>query len=269
MRRAIGVFVALGVIALVAAPAASAKEYYRGCLVGTHDNYVLRSDDGQLYRLHSHSEDDFKAHLGDIVEIKGRLSDHDREREAQEQTPAENAAGVEIPRHGLNVSHIKTVSHGCAEVKNGIAVIVPVPVPATSQTSQTTTTTVPGTAAAQTTTTTTTSGSALPQSAVVITENDANNPALQHFVGCLVGTDDFFVLRATDGQLYRLRSIGNLREHVGETVDVAGRIDNTRREIDAQRQAELAQQIGVAIPQMGINVANVRTVAKGCSTEPR
>jgi hypothetical protein len=263
MRNPIGVFLAVAVIALLAAPVASAKEYYRGCLVGTHDNYMLRTDDGQLFRLHSHSEDDFKAHLGEVVEIRGQLSDHEREREAQEQTPAASAAGVEMPRHGLNVSHIDTLSHGCAEVKNGVAVIVPVPVPSTPQ--QTTTTTVPS--GSQTITTTTTGG-ALPQSAgiPVVADNDSS---LQHFGGCLVGTDDFYVLRATDGVLYRLRTMGSLRDHVGETVDVSGRIDNSRREIDAQRQAELAQQIGVQIPQMGINVANVRTISKGCATEPR
>jgi hypothetical protein len=222
---------------------------------------MLRTDDGQLYRLHSHSEDDFKAHLGDVVEIKGEISDHDRERTAQAQTPAANAAGVEVPRHGLNVSNVKTVSHGCAEVKSGVAVIVPVPVPA----QQTTTTTVPS--GTQTITTTTT-GSALPQSsAPIVVENDSS--AMQHFAGCLVGTDDFYVLRATDGVLYRLRTMSSLREHVGETVDVTGRIDNSRREIDAQRQAQLAQQVGVAIPQIGVNVANVRTVSKGCATEPR
>src|ERR1051325_9601235 len=114
MRNRIAVFLAIVVFALLAAPSASAKEYYRGCLVGTHDNYMLRTDDGQLFRLHSHSEDDFKAHLGDVVEIKGNLSDHERERQAQEQTPAANAAGVEMPRHGLNVNHIDTLSHGCA-----------------------------------------------------------------------------------------------------------------------------------------------------------
>jgi hypothetical protein len=264
MRNRIAVLLAVAVIALLATPAASAKEYYRGCLVGTHDNYMLRTDDGQLFRLHSHSEGDFKAHLGDVVEIKGQLSDHEREREAQEQTPAANAAGVEMPRHGLNVSHIATLSHGCAEVKNGVAVIVPVPVPATAQ--QTTTTTVPS--GSQTITTTTTGG-ALPQSegAPIVAESESS--ASQHFAGCLVGTEDFYVLRATDGVLYRLRSIGSLRDHVGETVDVSGRIDNSRREIDAQRQADLAQQVGVQIPQMGINVANVRTISKGCATEPR
>ena len=70
MRNRIGLLLAVAVTALLAAPSASAKEYYRGCLVGTHDNYMLRTDDGQLYRLHSHSEDDFKAHLGPVVPLK-------------------------------------------------------------------------------------------------------------------------------------------------------------------------------------------------------
>ena len=266
MRKAIGIFLATAVIALVAAPKARAgDEYYKGCLVGTHDNYVLRTDDGQLYRLHDKGDEDFREHLGDIVSIKGEVSDHGRERQAQEQTPNQNAAGVEIPRHALHVKSIKTISHGCAEVKNGEAIIVPVPVPVTTQQS---TTTVAGGAQTTTTTTTTGGGAALPQSPVVI-DRDKDGDSMQHFVGCLVGTDDFFVLRATDGGLYRLRSMSSLREHVGETVDVAGRIDNSRREIDAQRQAELAQQIGVNIPQVGVNVANIRTISKGCSTEPK
>ena len=246
MRNAIGVLIATAAVALFSVPGAQAKEYYRGCLVGTHDNYVLRTDDGQLFRLHSHSEDDFKNHLGDVVEIKGTVSDHERERQAQEQTPNERAADVEIPRHGLNVSHIKMISHGCAEVKNGVAVVL-VPVPANS----------------------------LPQAGAIDRDRDRDHdrdndsPALQHFTGCLVGTDDFFVLKATDGTLYRLRSTDNLRDHVGETIDVAGRIDNTRREVEAQHQADLAQQLGVQIPQMAVNVSGVRTLAKGCATEPR
>ena len=150
-------------------------------------------------------------------------------------------------------------NNGCKPVAPPVAKVETPAVP-------TTTTTVPS--SSQTITTTTT-GSALPQSSggPIVVDNDS--PALQHFAGCLVGTEDFYVLRGTDGVLYRLRSIGSLRDHVGETVDVAGRIDNSRREIDAQRQADLAQQVGVQLPQIGINVANVRTVSKGCATEPR
>lgn len=262
MRNAIGIFLATAVIVLVATPQARAgDEYYKGCLVGTHDNYVLRTDDGHLFRLHDKGDGDFREHLGDMVEIKGQVSDHKREREAQEQSPAQNAAGIEMPRHALHVKEIKTISHGCAEVKNGEAIIVPVPVPATSQ--QTTTTIAGG---SQTTTTTTTGGAPLPQSAVVINKD---SDAMQHFAGCMIGTEDFFVLRGSDGVLYRLRSMASLREHVGETVDVGGRIDNSSREIDAQRQAELAQQVGVAIPQVAVNVANIRTISKGCATEPK
>ena len=97
MRNPIASFLAVAVIALLAAPTASAKEYYRGCLVGTHDNYMLRADDGQLYRLHSHSQDDFRAHLGDVVEIKGQLSDHERERDAQDRLT--RVRGSEERRH--------------------------------------------------------------------------------------------------------------------------------------------------------------------------
>ena len=260
MRKHMCVLIAAAAMALIAAPAARADEHFRGCLVGTHDNYVLRTESGELYRLHSHSQDDMKSHLGMTVDIKGHISDHERERESRQQAAAQDSARVEIPKHGINVSEIKGLSPGCAEVKNGVAVFVPVPVPVAP--SQTTTTTTPS----QTTTTTTTTGTALPQGAIVL---DNDSTATQHMVGCLVGTEDFYVLKGDDGTLYRLRSDADLREHVGETVAVSGRIDNTKREIEAQHQAELANRMGVQIPQVGINVASLKTIAKGCSAAPR
>jgi hypothetical protein len=259
MRRLMQVFLAVAVLALFATPAARADQYFRGCLVGTHDNYMLRTDDGQLYRLHSHDEDDFRSHLGEMVEIKGNLSDHKREREAQVDTPAAAQAGVEIPKHGINVSKVKGLSTGCADVVNGVATYRVKPgavVVAPGSTKSGTVVVAPGS------TVVTPGATSLPQSTVV-TENGQSE---QHFVGCLVGTEDFFVLKADDGTLYRLRNHDDLKQHVGETVDVTGRIDNSKREIDAQKQAELAQKVGVQIPDVGVNVSNLKTLAKGCST---
>src|SRR5438270_3511306 len=68
---------------LAAAPPAHADDHYKGCLFGTHDNYLLRTDTGDLYRLRDHSEDDIRAHLGEIVDVRGHIKDGEREREAR------------------------------------------------------------------------------------------------------------------------------------------------------------------------------------------
>src|SRR5437764_11130746 len=170
----------LGMLACLAAPPAARadSEHFRGCLTGTKDNYLLRTDSGEVYRLRDHPEFDLRAHLGNTVDIKGHFKDGEREREAQAQ-PATASEG--IPKHAIDVSHIETVSTGCAEVKNGVAVIVPrngtVVVAPGETTSAGTTVVTP----------------AMPQSAVVV-EN--GTPELQHFVGCLVGTEGFYVLKS-------------------------------------------------------------------------
>lgn len=241
---------ALGVLAFLAAPltARADSEHFHGCLTGTKDNYLLRTDTGEVYRLRDHPEYDLRAHLGNTVDVKGHFKDGEREREAQAQ-PA--SATVDVPKHAIDVSHIETISTGCAEVKNGVAVIVPrngtVVVAPGQASSGSTTVVAPG----------------LPQSAVVV-ENGA--PELQHFVGCLVGTDGFYVLKSEGGTLYRLRSDPAFAAHVGETVDVSGRIDNSKSDLEAQRQAELAAKAGVQVPELTVNAVTVKTLASGCST---
>jgi hypothetical protein len=243
---------------IAAAPAAQAdSEHFRGCLTGTKDNYLLRTDSGEVYRLRDHPEYDLRSHLGDTVDVKGHFKDGERERQAQ----AEPNAGLDVPKHAIDVSHIETLSHGCAEVKNGVAVIVPkngaVVVAQGQPAASGTVVVAPG----QTTTANTVVTPALPQSAVVV----ENGSPEQRFVGCLVGTDDFYVLKTDEGTLYRLRNDDDLSHHVGETIEVTGRIDNSKREVEAQNQADLASRLGVQIPQVGINVSTVKTLAKGCS----
>ena len=241
--------VALGVLAFLAAPLAHAdSEHFRGCLTGTKDNYLLRTDSGEVYRLRDHPEFDLRSHLGNTVDIKGHFKDGEREQEAQAQ-PASATAGV--PKHAIDVSHIETISSGCAEIKNGVAVIVP---------KNGTVVVAPGQAASGETTVVT---PALPQSAVVV-EN--GTPELQHFAGCLVGTDGFYVLKSEGGTLYRLRSDPAFASLVGQTVDVAGRLDNSKSDLEAQRQAELAAKVGVQIPELAINAVTVKALGSGCST---
>lgn len=250
--RILSAAIAVAAFALVlTAPAAHAEQdHYRGCLYGTHDNYLLRADTGELYRLRDHSEDDIRAHLGEVVDVRGHIKDGEREREARSESVA-TANAAELPKHAIDVSEIHTAGGSCAKVENGVAVIVPGNTAVVVAPGQTTTANVVATSPA------------LPQSSTTVVEGE---PAMQHFTGCMVGTDDFFVLKADDGTLYRLRAESGLREHVGETVDVGGRIDNSKREIEAQQQAGLAQRLGVQLPQVGINVSSIKTLAKGCST---
>jgi len=76
-------------------PAAMAKDNtFTGCLAGTDDNYVLRTSDGALYRLHS--DKDLDEHTGNMVEVKGTLEQDKREKEAQVQSKAAENAGIEV-----------------------------------------------------------------------------------------------------------------------------------------------------------------------------
>src|SRR4051812_2528582 len=75
------------------------SENFRGCLTGTKDNYVLRSVDGNLYRLHS--SDDIKKHVGQMVEVKGHMKNKGRDNAAVNQTAAAQNAGVAIPTVGI------------------------------------------------------------------------------------------------------------------------------------------------------------------------
>src|SRR3954468_13253790 len=115
---------------------ALAEDTFRGCLTGTKDNYVLRSVDGNLYRLHS--SDDIKKHVGQMVEVKGHVKNKDRDKAALNQSASARAAGVTIPAVGIDVEHINGLAQACpanltAEVAPGTAV--------SSSTTTTTTTT--------------------------------------------------------------------------------------------------------------------------------
>ncbi len=93
---------------------------------------------------------------------------------------------------------------------------------------------------------------------------------VQHFVGCLIGSDNYFVLKMDDGRIFRLGNKDQMRlgEHEGEKVDLAGRVDNSKPQIEAQEEAAFAKRLGIPIPQGGIDVVMVETLAKGCFTLP-
>src|ERR1051326_9339928 len=104
-------FAAVLMAGLLLAQSMFAADTWRGCLTGTKDNYVLRSVDGNLYRLHS--SDDIKHHVGEMVEVKGHIKNKDRDKAALNQNAAARNAAVTIPTVGIDVQHISSLSSAC------------------------------------------------------------------------------------------------------------------------------------------------------------
>src|ERR1043166_5714135 len=141
MMRVLHRFLAAGLLlaGMLVAQSALADDIFKGCLTGTKDNYVLRSVDGNLYRLHS--SDDIKHHVGEMVEVKGHIKNKDRDKAALNQNAAARNAGVTIPTVGIDVQHISSLSSACpAGLQNGVASSV-APDGSVSSTTTTTTTT--------------------------------------------------------------------------------------------------------------------------------
>jgi Protein of unknown function (DUF5818) len=223
-------------IGLIATQSASADDTFRGCLAGTKDNYVLRSVDGNLYRLHS--DDTIKNHVGEFIEVKGHVKNKDRDKEALRESRVNQDAGVTVPTVGIDVSHIKTLSNTCADMPNRTAALSNAPETGVSS------------AVADGVSGGVASGVATDESG-----------KYQHYTGCLSGTHDNYFLRADDGNMYRLHSDKDINEHVGERVDVRGRVDNHKRDQDAQATAAAT---GVSTEAAGINVEDIKTISKGC-----
>lgn len=215
---------------------AFADDTFRGCLAGTKDNYVLRSVDGNLYRLHS--DDDIKNHVGEFIEVKGHVKNKDRDKDALRENRINQEAGVTVPTVGIDVSHIKTLSNTCADMPNRTAALSNAPEAGVSS------------AVAD--------GVAGGVSPGVATDDSGK---YQHYTGCLSGTHDNYFLRADDGNMYRLHSDKDIHEHVGERVDIRGRIDNKKRDENAQATAAAT---GISTEAAGINVEDIKTIAKGC-----
>lgn len=74
---------------------------FKGCVSGTHDNYVLTSDNGDRFRLHS--DKDINEHVGDQVEVRGTLKPEGA------STKASAGSGL---KGELDVADIKTVQDG-------------------------------------------------------------------------------------------------------------------------------------------------------------
>jgi hypothetical protein len=260
MRR-IHRFLAAGLLlgGLFVAQSALADDTFRGCLTGTKDNYVLRSVDGNLYRLHSSG--DIKKHVGQMVEVKGHVQNKDRDKAALNQQPAAQNAGVTIPTVGIDVEHISGLSMACSATMTGQADVNAAPAAGVSSTTTTTTTTTTQPAVA--------GGVDTGVSGAVQQGVATESGKYEHFSGCLTGTKDNYLLRADDGTLYRLHSDKDINEHVNSRVDVRGRIDNKERDRQAQINAPVEAQAGISVPKAGINVEDIKTISGACTTTPQ
>jgi hypothetical protein len=235
------------------------NEHFRGCLTGTKDNYVLRSVDGNLYRLHS--SDDIKDHVGQMVEVKGHVENKDRDKAAASQVAAARSAGVTIPTVGIDVVHIKGLAGSCSDMKADAGVAVAPGVNTSTTVTTTTTTTTPSAGVASGVASGVDNGVSGSVEQGIATESGK----YQHYTGCLTGVKDNYVLRSDDGSLYRLHSDKDIHEHVNARVDVRGRIDNKDRDREAQVNAPVAAQVGVEVPRAGINVEDIKTISGACT----
>ena len=77
----------------------------------------------------------------------------------------------------------------------------------------------------------------------------------QVFKGCVGGTKDNYTLTDETGKQFRLHSDKDINEHVGENVEVRGTIK--KEGTDSQATATKTMQ--------QIDVADIKTVSKGCS----
>lgn len=75
---------------------------FKGCITGSKGQFMLKTDDGMQYRLHS--DKDINEHTGNRVEIRGTIQPEGVSKEKA----ANNWKGE------LDVADIKTVSKGCA-----------------------------------------------------------------------------------------------------------------------------------------------------------
>jgi hypothetical protein len=77
----------------------------------------------------------------------------------------------------------------------------------------------------------------------------------QVFKGCVGGTKDNFTLTDETGKQFRLHSDKDITEHVGENVEVRGTIKKEGADSQATATKNMQQ----------IDVADIKTVSKGCS----
>jgi hypothetical protein len=247
----------------VGQPTDTNEPVYTGCVSGMHNNYFLIADDGRQFRLHS--DKDIPEHVGKRVEVRGTMK---KEGVDKPKNAAKTGKLQEI-----DVADLKDVGQSCyggggMAASSSTSTGSEPNTGAVAQTPGTTSGSVSGvgdtsgatdsarrSTTATTGTATTTEQSTLPQSDQPVTDVGGNKNA-SLFRGCLSGTKDNYMLAANDGNRYRLHSDKDIKDHVGDFVEVRGSI-----------KSEGGQNKAVATGQGNgeIDVSDIKTIQKGCA----
>jgi arylsulfatase A-like enzyme len=89
--------------------------------------------------------------------------------------------------------------------------------------------------------------------------------AQQHLVGCVLGSEHYYVLK-TDNGIFRLRTVNEkqLTENIGKVVDATVRSNGSKSDMDTDKEAAFAKQLGIHAPQTAVDVMMVTPLAQGC-----
>jgi hypothetical protein len=254
----------------VGQPTDTNEPVYKGCLTGTKNNYMLTTQDGKTYRLHS--DKDIDDHINHSVEVRGSLR-----KEGGDRSPSATKQFQEIDVADLKSTGKESCVGPAAEPKasnpsaSGNVAASTTDAGMSSQSASTTSTT--DTAAAATTpaapadsnstasSTSNSNASALPQgdqaqaSAQPQTNvgagDDRDKPL---FKGCVKGSKDNYTLDADNGDKYRLHSDKDINEHLGDRVEVRGTL---KPEGDGHKVSANSKWKGE------LDVADIKTVEDG------
>jgi len=244
----------------VGQPTDTNESVYKGCLTGTKNNYMLTTQDGKSYRLHS--DKDIDDHINHNVEVRGTAKKEggDRSPSATKQFPEIDVADVKsvgkesctgpaaepkASNPGASGSVASTTDPGMSPSNNS----------AGSITAGATTPSAPADSSAAAAAGSTSDASALPQNDKPQTDvggaTDKNEPL---YKGCVSGTKDNYMLALDSGEIYRLHSDKDINEHVGDRVEIRGTLKPEGSGEKVSADSKLKGEI---------DVADIKTVEAG------
>jgi hypothetical protein len=273
----------------VGQPTDTNEPVYKGCLTGTKNNYMLTTQDGKSYRLHS--DKDIDDHINHNVEVRGSLKKEgaDRSGSSTLQFPEIDVADLKSVGNesctgpaanpsasNANASGNVAASRSDAGVSSQSSTAATSAVPASGDRSATATgtdanlagavppsqqvkpgepSTTTSTASSSTTAAANNDASALPQSDQPQTDvggaTDKNEPL---YKGCVAGNHDKYTLMTDAGDMYRLHSDKDINEHVGDRVEIRGTM---KPEGNGEKVSANGKWKGE------IDVADIKTVEEG------
>jgi hypothetical protein len=241
----------------VGQPTDTNEPVYKGCLTGTKNNYMLTTQDGKNYRLHS--DKDIDDHINHNVEVRGSLRKEgaDRSPSATKQFPEidvadlkslgkESCTGPAAEPKASNPSASGNVAAGTTDAGKSSQ--------SSSASASATTPAAPAAESAPAASSTsgavsgsTSDASALPQSDKPQTDvggaTDKNEPL---YKGCVSGTKDNYILTSDAGEIYRLHSDKDINEHVGDRVEIRGTLKPEGAGEKVSANANMKGEIDVA-----------------------